>query len=182
MTATAPAPTPPAAPPTAHGRLAQVARAAAPPLISAILITGLLAAWVISGGAGSLTRIRVQITLAAVPMRAYLPRQASTIQRAPAYLTIRNLSSQPDELLSASTPIARHVILTGPPGPRGGRTTVAGLRIPAHSSITLSPLSDDVVLVDPAPYESDMTVPLILVFRHAGRVQVDAAVSAPGSP
>ena len=135
-----------------------------------------------SGGAGSVTRIRVQVTLAAVPMRAYLPRQASTIHQAPTYRTIRNLSGRPDELLSASTPIARHVILTGPPGPRGARPTVAGLPIPAHGSITLSPLSDDVVLVDPARYESDMTVPLTLVFRHAGRVQVDAAVSAPGSP
>jgi copper(I)-binding protein len=182
MTATAPAPAPPSAPGGPRGRLAEVGRAAAAPLISAVLIIGLLAAWVASGGAGSVTRIRVQITLAAVPMRAYLPRQASTIHQAPTYLTIRNLSGRPDELLSASTPIARHVILTGPPGPRGARPTVAGLPIPAHGSITLSPLSDDVVLVDPTPYESDMTVPLALVFRHAGRVQVDAAVSAPGAP
>jgi len=137
---------------------------------------------VASGGAGSVTRIRVQVTLAAVPMRAYLPRQASTIHQAPTYLTIRNLSGRPDELLSASTPIARQVILTGPPAAGGARPTVAGLPIPAHGSITLSPLSDDVVLVDPTPYESDMTVPLALVFRHAGRVQVDAAVSAPGAP
>ncbi|HTT50476.1 MAG TPA: copper chaperone PCu(A)C [Streptosporangiaceae bacterium] len=182
MTTTAPAPAPPSAPGGPRGRLAEVGRAAAAPLISAVLIIGLLAAWVASGGAGSVTRIRVQITLAAVPMRAYLPRQASAIHRAPTYLTIRNLSGRPDELLSASTPIARQVILTGPPGPRGERPTVARLPVPAHSSITLSPLSDDVVLVDPAPYESDMTVPLTLVFRHAGRVQVDAAVSAPGSP
>ena len=63
------------------------------------------------------------------------------------------------------------------PGP-----TLSALAIPAHGSITLSPLSDDAVLLDPAPYESDMTVPLTLVFRHAGRVQVDATVTAPGSP
>ena len=182
MTATAPAPAPPAAPARAHGRLAEVVRAAAAPLISAILITGLLAGWVASGGAGSVTRIQVQITLAAVPMRAYLPRQASAIHQAPTYLTIRNLSSQPDELLSASSPIARRVILTGPPGPHGTRPTVPGLAIPAHGSITLSPLSDDVVLIDPAPYESEMTVPLTLVFRHAGRVQVGATVSGPGAP
>ena len=115
-------------------------------------------------------------------MRAFLPSKASTIHQAPTYLTIRNLSSQPDELLSVRTPVARRVILTGPPGPRGTRPTVAGLAIPAHGSITLSPLSDDAVLVDPARYESDMTVPLTLVFRHAGRVQVDATVTAPGSP
>jgi len=182
MTATAPAPAPPGAPPRGPGPLAEVARAAAAPLICAVLITGLLAAWVVSGGAGSVTRIQIQITLAAVPMRAYLPRQASTIHQAPTYLTIRNLSGKPDELLSASSPVARHVILTGPPGRSGARPAVAGLRIPAHGSVTLSPLSDDAVLIDPAPYESDMTVLLTLIFRHAGRVQVDASVTAPGSP
>jgi copper(I)-binding protein len=182
VTATAPAPAPPSAPAGARGRLAEIGRSAAAPLISAVLITGLLGAWVASGGAGSVTRIRVQVTLAAVPMRAYLPRQASTIHQAPTYLTIRNLGSQPDELLSASSPAARRVILTGPPAAGGARPTVAGLPIPAHGSITLSPLSNDVVLVDPGPYESDMTVPLTLVFRHAGRVQVNASVSAPGSP
>ena len=182
MTATAPAPAPLAAPPGAHGRLAEVARAAAAPLISAVLITGLLSAWVIAGGAGSVTRVRVQIALAAVPMRAYTASQASPIHQAPTYLTIRNLSGQPDELLSVRTPVARRVVLTGPPGPGGARPTLSALAIPAHGSITLSPLSDDAVLLDPAPYESDMTVLLTLVFRHAGRVQVVATVTAPGSP
>ena len=182
MTATAPAPAPPGAPARAHGHLGEVARAAAAPLISAVLVTGLLAAWVITGGAGSVTRIRVQVTLAAVPMRAYTAGQASAIHQAPTYLTLRNLGGQPDELLSVRTPVARHVVLTGPPGPHGTRPIVAGLAIPAHGSITLSPLSDDVVLLNPAPYESDMTIPLTLVFRHAGRVQVDATVSAPGAP
>jgi len=182
MTATAPAPAPPGAPARGHGRLAEATRAAAAPLISAVLITGLLAVWVTTGGAGTVTRLRMQIVLAAIPMRGYLPSQARAIHQAPTYLTIRNLTGQPDELLSVRTAIARHVVLTGPPGPRGVRRTVAGLAIPAHGSITLSPLSDDVVLLDPAPYESDMTVPLTLVFQHAGRVQVDATVSAPGAP
>ena len=182
MTATAPAPAPPEVPAGPPSRLAEVARAAAAPLISAALITGLLAAWVITGGAGTVTRLRMQIVLAAIPMRGYLPSQARAIHQAPTYFTIRNLTGQPDELLSVRTPIARHVVLTGPPGPRETRPTVSSLAIPAHGSITLSPLSDDVVLLDPAPYESDMTVPLTLVFRHAGRVQVDATVSAPGAP
>ena len=68
-----------------------------------------------------------------------------------------------------------------PPGADLPRPAVAGLPIPAHGSVTLSPLSDDAVLIEPAPYESDMTVPLTLIIRHAGRVQVEATVSAPGS-
>ncbi len=182
MTATAPAPAPPVAPARAPRRLAELARAAAAPLISAAAITALLSAWVIAGGAGSVTRIQVQVGLAAVPMRAYTAHQASAIHSAPTYLTIRNLSGQPDELLSVSTPLARRVVLTGPPGPGGARRTVTGLAIPAHGSITLTPLSADVVLQHPAAYETDMTVPLTLIFRHAGRVQVNAAVTAPGSP
>ncbi len=182
MTATAPAPAPPVSPARAPRRLAELARAAAAPLISAAAITALLSAWVIAGGAGSITRIQVQVGLAAVPMRAYTARQASAIHLAPTYLTSRNLSGEPDELLSVSTPLASRVVLTGPPGPGGARPTVTGLAIPAHGSITLTPLSADVVLQDPAAYETDMTVPLTLTFRHAGRVQVDATVTAPGSP
>jgi len=163
-------------------RLVELARAAAAPVIAAVLVTGLLSAWVITGGAGTITRIRIQIGLAAVPMRAYAASQASAIHAAPTYLTIRNLSSEPDELLSVRTPLASRVVLTGPPGSRDHRPVVAGLAIPAHGSITLSPLSADVVLVDPARYETDMTVPLTLTFRHAGQIHVDASVTAPGSP
>ena len=63
-----------------------------------------------------------------------LPSKASTIHQAPTYLTIRNLSGQPDELLSVRTPVARRVILTGPPGPRGTRPTVPGLANPATAA------------------------------------------------
>ncbi len=163
-------------------RLAELARAAAAPVIAAVLVTGLLSAWVITGGAGTITRIRIQIGLAAVPMRAYAASRASAIHVAPTYLTIRNLSGEPDELLSARTPLASRVVLTGPPGSRGRRPVVAGLAIPAHGSITLSPLGADVILLDPRQYETDMTVPLTLTFRHAGQIHVDASVTAPGSP
>lgn len=166
----------------APGRLAELARAAAAPVIAAVLVTGLLSAWVITGGAGTVTRIRVQIGLAAIPMRAYTASGASAIHAAPTYLTIRNLSGEPDELVSVRTPLARRVLLTGPPGSGGRRPVVARLAIPAHGSLTLTPLSADAVLEDPVRYETDMTVPLTLTFAHAGQVHVDAAVTAPGSP
>jgi copper(I)-binding protein len=166
----------------APSRLMELARAAAAPVISAAAVTGLLSAWVISGGAGTVTRVRVQIGLAAVPMRAYAASRAGAIHETPTYLTIRNLAGVPDELLSVRSPVAGHVVLTGPPGPGGARPVVAGLAIPAHGSITLTPFSQDVVLVDPLRYETDMTVPLTLTFRHAGTVHVDAAVTAPGAP
>jgi copper(I)-binding protein len=186
MTATAPAgpgAIPAARPrPTGHGRVAELLRAAAAPVICAVAVIGLLSAWVITGGAGSVTRSQVQVSLAAVPMRAYLPGAAAAIHRATTYLTIRNLSGEPDELLSVRTPVARRVILIGPAGAHGTRPVVTRLPLPAYGRITLSPLGADVVLLDPVGYEADMTVPLTLTFRHAGQVHVSAAVTAPGAP
>jgi copper(I)-binding protein len=170
------------APASARQHLAELARAAAAPVISAILVTGLLSAWVITGGAGTVTRLQVQVSLAAIPMRAYTLSRARAIHTAPAYLTIRNLGSEPEQLLSVRTPISSHVILTGPPGPGGDRPVTAALAIPAHGSVTLAPFGSDVVLLNPALYETDATVPLTLIFRHAGRVHVTAVVTAPGSP
>jgi copper(I)-binding protein len=165
-----------------RGRLAELARAAAAPVICAVVVTGMLSAWVVTGGAGTVTRVRVEIGLAAVPMRAYAASRASAIHAAPTYLTIRNLSNGPDVLLSVRSPVCARVVLTGPPGPHGGRPVLSSLAIPAHGSITLTPFGEDVVLMDPARYETDMTVPLTLTFRHAGQVHVDAAVTAPGAP
>ena len=61
-------------------------------------------------------------------------------------------------------------------------SVVQGLVIPGGGTIALSPFGDDVVLQDPAPYEASKEVPLILVFRDAGTVTIQAAVTAPGTP
>ncbi len=59
-----------------HGWLSDLARSAAGPVICAAALTGLLSAWVAAGGAGTLTRVRLEVTVAAVPMRAFSPRAA----------------------------------------------------------------------------------------------------------
>jgi copper(I)-binding protein len=64
----------------------------------------------------------------------------------------------------------------------GPRVVVGDLAIPAHGTLTLSPFGDDVVLQDPAPFETSSSVPLILTFRHAGTVTIEATVTAPGTP
>lgn len=181
MTATAPVRQGPA-PAAGPGRLSDVARAAAVPLIAGALIIAVLSAWVLTGGGGTITRIRIRVELAAIPMRAYTVSRAAAIRSAPTYLTIRNLGSEPDELLAVRTPAAAHVALLGPPRPGGGRPVLRDIAIPAGGSVTLTPFGDDVVLRDPALYEADMTVPLTLVFRRAGQVQSDATVTAPGTP
>jgi copper(I)-binding protein len=148
-------------------------RAIAGPVICAVVVTGLLAAWAGTGGAGTLTRVRLQVTQAAVPMRAFTPQAAAAVRTATTFLTITNLSGTPDELLAARSPLARRIMLRERGGP---------LVIPAHGTLTLTPIGDDLVLQQPSPYESRATVPLTLTFRHSGTVTIDAPVTAPGTP
>jgi copper(I)-binding protein len=157
-------------------------RTVAGPVICAVVLTGLLAAWVATGGAGTLTRVRLQVTLAAVPMRAFTPRAAAAVGPAATFLTINNLSGTPDELIAASSPVAGRVILTERDSPTAPRTVIAELVIPAHGTLALSPFGDDLVLQDPVPFETSAAVPLTLTFRYAGTVTIDAPVTAPGTP
>jgi periplasmic copper chaperone A len=160
----------------------ELLRAAVGPVIGAIVLTGLLAAWVATGGAGTLTRVTLQVTLAAVPMRAFTPQAAAAVGTATTFLTIKNLTGTPDELIAASSPIARRVLLTERRDPTAPRTVIADLVVPADGTLTLNPFGDDLVLQDPAPFETRAAVPLTLTFRHAGTVTIDAPVTAPGTP
>ena len=161
-------------------------RAVAGPVICAVVVTGLLAAWAGTGGAGTLTRVRLQVTQAAVPMRAFTPQAAAEVHTAATFLTIRNLSGTPDELVAARSPLASSVVLrhAGRPGgpAQGGGAQACPLVIPAHGTLTLTPIGEDLVLQQPSPYESRATVPLTLTFRHSGTVTIDASVTGPGTP
>jgi copper(I)-binding protein len=143
-----------------------LARAAAAPAACAAVLIGLLSAWVSAGGAGTVARVRIEVTLAAIPMPAgHAARPVSTR----AYLTIRNLSGRPDELTGARSPAAR-------------RVTLSPVAIPAHGTVTLTPFGADLTLIGPGHLLADQHVPLTLFFRHAGRVTIQATVTAPGTP
>lgn len=149
----------------------ELARAAAGPVICAAVVTGLLSGWVASGGGGTLTQVRLQVTLAAVPMRSFTSQAAARIGVAKPFLTIRNLSGSPDELVAASSPVALHVVLTG-----------RDLVVPPHGTLTLSPFGADLVLEHPAAFENGPVVPLTLTFRRAGTITIQAPVTPPGTP
>jgi copper(I)-binding protein len=161
--------------------LVQLARAAAGPVICAAVLTGLLSAWVAGHGAGTLTKVRLQVTLAAVPMRAYTPQASKAIHSAGTYLTITNLGATADQLIAVRSPVARRIVFTERADLGGSALTVPDLTIPGHGTLTLTPVSDDVVLLDPAWYEGSKTVQLTLVFRDAGHVTIDAPVTDPGT-
>jgi copper(I)-binding protein len=162
--------------------LRDLARAAAVPLACAVVLTGLLAAWVLTGGAGTIHRVQVQVSQAVVPARGFTAAQATTVHSAGTYLTIRNLTGRPDELTGVTTPLARRVELSRRQTLTGPRTVVRELTVPAHGTLTLTPFGNDVILEAPAAYERQGSVPLVLTFRHAGKIAVSATVSAPGSP
>jgi copper(I)-binding protein len=175
-----------AAAPAARGRgwLQDLVRAAAAPVLCAAVLIGLLSAWVGSGGAGTISRVKVEITRAAIPMTSFTAGSApagGSRDRAAAYLTIRNLSAAPDELLRASSPGSRQVLLARR-GPGAALTRLPGLSIPAGGEISLSPFGPDLVLTGASALTAGQQVPLTLVFRNAGRVTVMATVTPPGSP
>jgi copper(I)-binding protein len=161
--------------------ITQLARAAAGPLICAAVLTGLLSAWVAGNGAGTLSRVRLEVTLAAVPMRAYTPQASKAIHSAGIYLTIRNLGATADQLIAVRSPVARRVAFSERTVFGGSAATVPALTIPGHGTLTLTPVTDDVVLLDPVWYEGSTTVRLTLVFRQAGQITIDAPVTGPGT-
>lgn len=151
-------------------------KAAAAPVLCAAALIGLLSAFVSGGGAGTVSRarIRIEVTLADIPMpAASAARPAASAARPAAtraYLTIRNVSGTPDELTGARTPAARRVALARP------------VTIPAHGTVTLTPFGTDLTVIGPRRLTDGQHVALILVFRHAGPVTVPATVTAPGTP
>jgi len=173
---------------TARGRseesgLRHLARAAAGPVVCAAVVIGLMSAWVATGGAGTITvsRVRILVTLAAIPMHSLTPGPADAPQpNAGCYLTIRNLSDTPDVLTSVSSRAAKRVILTRRAGP--AELVVSGLAIPAHGTLTLSPSGEDAVLIGGPLLLAGQQVPLTLTFRQAGRVPIEATVTIPGAP
>ena len=162
------------------GQARELARAAAGPVACAIALIVLLSGWVATGGAGTLTRIRLQVTLAAIPMRGYLPQTRTG--PATSFLAISNLTATPDQLIGAASPVARRVVLTQGAGPTARRAVVSALPIPADGTLALSPFGDDVVLEDPVAFENRQAVPLTLRFRHSGTITIDVPVTAPGTP
>jgi copper(I)-binding protein len=158
-------------------RGAELIRAGLAPVICAAALIGLLSAWVATGGAGTVSRVTIKVGQAAVT----LPSSAAP-GRATTFLTITNLGG-PDTLLSVRSPAASRVMFArhngSAAGPGIARRQIA---IPAHATLSLNPLGLDIVLQGPRSLTVGATVPLVLTFRHGGRVTVYASVTPPGTP
>jgi copper(I)-binding protein len=163
---------------TGSRRLTALVRPVAVPVACAALLTGMLSAWVATGGGGTLRRLPFKFELAAISSPAASPGT----QGAATYLVIKNLAG-PDQLLSVRAPVSRRVVLARRgTGPLRAGNMLPALAIPAGSTTSLDPLGADIVLIDPSALPIGATVPVTLTFRHAGRITVDFTVTPAGTP
>lgn len=129
----------------------------------------------LAGGASASTAATQPITIA----NAYVREPASPGQAA-AYLTINNTTGSDDTLISvvsgagAKTEIHADSSMT--------RSTT-GLKIPAHSSVTLTPGKSHIMLEELyGPLLPGQTVNLELIFANAGGIVVAAPVIGVTAP
>jgi copper(I)-binding protein len=152
----------------------QLLKAALAPVICAVLLLGLLSCWVATGGAGTISRVRIEVSSASVVITTAGGGRAVT------YLVLVNLGAA-DDLLSATAPGPWHVQLIQHNGTAAGPGRILhSLTIPAHATLSLSPFGSDITLTGPAQLMTGQTVPLTLTFRNAGQLTVQATVAPPG--
>ena len=102
-----------------------------------------------------------------------------------AYLRIRNTGTEPDRLLSATTPVAGQVLLHA--SLREGEVmrmrALTGIDVPPGATVTLAPDSRLHLMLEGlrAPLRVDDIVLLTLRFERAGEVQVAVPVGRPGA-
>ena len=114
-------------------------------------------------------------------MRAFTPRAADAVGAANVYLTIRNLGSTPDELIAVRSPVSRHVVLDQAQRRRRPASRRQALPSPPRHAYP-EPACRRRGARGPRAVREQQTVPLTLVFRHAGQVTIDAPVTAPAPP
>jgi len=149
-------------------QLIELGRAAIAPMACAAVLLIVLASWVVAGGGGVISRVRIEVILAAIPTQELTAAAAG--HDLAVYLTIRNLSGRSETLRSASTPDAARVLFVG-----GAASD--GFVVPAHGVLTLSPSGRDILLVGSRLLHAGQSVPLTLHFPGVGRFTVTAAVT-----
>ncbi len=101
------------------------------------------------------------------------------------YLTIENHGTQPDRLLSASSPAAAKLEIHRM-GMQDGIMTMRplddGLAIPADATVTLAPGGDHIMFVGlVAPLEESQRIPVSLNFARSGKIDTTFEVGSVGA-
>ena len=102
-----------------------------------------------------------------------------------AYLSITNHGKSADALVGASSPLADKVELheTSIVDGMARMRPLSEIVLPAGATVKIEPGGIHLMLVGlKAPLERGKTVPLVLDFRHAGRISVQLDVATPEAP
>lgn len=100
------------------------------------------------------------------------------------FMTLRNTGTQPDRLVSAASPIARHIELHTHvrDGDVMRMRPVESVPVPAGQSVELRPGGYHLMMMGlTAPLQQGARVPVTLRFERAGEVQVELSVEAAGA-
>jgi len=105
----------------------------------------------------------------------FLPDPASPAVAA-VYLTVRNEGSQPDRLVSVSTPAATSASLMTE-NPNGTMSALPDLPIPAHGEASLTPGVDHMMLENPnRSVALGQAITVTLRFARAGVITIEVPV------
>ena len=111
---------------------------------------------------------------------------APTAKVGAGYMTIANRGGAPDRLVSASAAVAGRVEIHEmrmDGGVMRMRELAGGINLPAGAEVALRPGGNHLMLMDlRAPLKEGASVPVVLVFERAGRVEVELKVEPPGGP
>jgi copper(I)-binding protein len=106
----------------------------------------------------------------------FLPDPASSSVAA-IYLTVKNTGSQPDALISASSPVSPQSMLMKENAHGSTMGMLAELRIPTHGQASLKPGRDHLMLEQPEmKFKVGRTVLVILRFARSGSVTLKVPV------
>jgi copper(I)-binding protein len=116
--------------------------------------------------------------------RAWARATARGVPVTAVYFTIRNPGSRADQVVTLSSPAGKRAEMheTKMSGGIMQMRQITNATVPARGALVLEPGGTHVMLIGlRSPLAPGAKLPLVLTFRHAGEVQVDAVVLAPGS-
>ncbi|MEH6375774.1 copper chaperone PCu(A)C [Streptomyces sp. KLMMK] len=154
--------------------LTAAGRAALVPVLACAVTLGGLGAWTASGAAGRPPAVTVE------DARVLLPFGRDDTA---AFFRVRNDGDVDDELVGVDAPTAGGAMLSRTVVRKGAGTMqmVRSVTVPAGGTLEMSPHGLDVMVSAPPRLRLGDRLPVVLKFRGAGAVRVEAEVVRPGN-
>ncbi|MEV5380340.1 copper chaperone PCu(A)C [Streptomyces nondiastaticus] len=154
--------------------LASAVRAALVPVVAGAVALGGLCAWTASGAAGRPPAVTVEEARVLLP----LGRDDTA-----AFFRVRNEGDADDELIGVEAPTAGGAMLSRTVVRKGAghMEMVQSAPLPSGGTLEMSPHGLDVMVWAPPRLKLGDRLPVVLRFREAGTVRVEAEVVRAGS-